>query len=300
MPHELAHSDLRGRDRLLDRCRRARIGAPPVASAQTLPWYEQALIPTSSSSTGVKGISCPSTSDCVAVGYGPSGSGLIYTTTDSGASWNSQTSPADASYLQTGTGARRCRIRPQTGPSPAALNQWHPTRCRAPSATRPSPKAHTIPKSLSSEQCAGLLLDPGSVGRECRIARSLHDGPDKDSLGPGCDRHTGRCARAAPHHPVHPRRSRRPSPLAPDLTGETCQGPIDLSQWCDVRRMQLWQPVIQKAGSTTRESLLSSHRGVSGDHTGHPSDRGVHTPSVSSVGPARAPGYPLVLSSPGC
>ena len=48
------------------------------------------------------------------------------------------------------------------------------------------------------------------------------------------------------------------------------------------------------------ELALISPR-VSGDHTGHPSDRGVHTAfSVNSVGPARAPGYPLVLSSPGC
>jgi photosystem II stability/assembly factor-like uncharacterized protein len=76
------------------------MGAPAGASAQSLPWYEQALVPTNSSSAGVTGMSCPSTSDCVAVGYSNSDSGLIYTTTDSGASWNSQTVPADASYLQ--------------------------------------------------------------------------------------------------------------------------------------------------------------------------------------------------------
>lgn len=61
-------------------------GAPPLTGAT---WVGQQVAGT----TSLAGVSCMSTSSCIAVGSGPSGSGAIVATGDSGAIWVGQTDP---------------------------------------------------------------------------------------------------------------------------------------------------------------------------------------------------------------
>ena len=47
----------------------------------------------------LRGVACPSTSGCTAVGSGPAGSGLVVATTDGGATWTRQTVPSGVGSL---------------------------------------------------------------------------------------------------------------------------------------------------------------------------------------------------------